>query len=192
MAACIAVTSFFGFAASGAGSPSVPPAPEHLVQALERGARHVHVDCSDARRGLRFYRARYVTWRAKMGAAAGRFDSAKRCPRIRYQAKAWRLRSAQARQSFGRWWQYAWWAWMPDKWQRVGACETGYGRRPGQFSWNSGTFQGFVGFYYGTWDAYKPSGYPAEAYQATPRQQMTVAEIVRAAHGYGAWGCGGA
>ena len=28
--------------------------------------------------------------------------------------------------------------WMPDKWQRIGACETGYGKRPGDFHWNSG------------------------------------------------------
>ena len=87
---------------------------------------------------------------------------------------------------------------MPDKWQRIGACETGYGKRPGDFHWNSGPpsgnagYQGFVGFYYGTWDAYRPAGFPSEAYEATPRQQMTVAERVRDAHGYGAWGCGGA
>lgn len=102
-------------------------------------------------------------------------------------------RAHRARIAYQRWaYDWAWWQWMPDKWQRVGACETGYGKRPGNFRWNSGTYQGFVGFYYGSWDAYRPAGYPAEAYQATPRQQMVVAERIRAAVGYGAWGCGGA
>lgn len=53
-------------------------------------------------------------------------------------------------------------------------------------------FQGAFGFYYGTWDQYKPAGAPSEAYLATPRQQYQAAENVRSAHGYGAWGCGGA
>jgi len=90
-------------------------------------------------------------------------------------------------------WQWKWQVWLPDKWQRIGACETGYGKRPGRWDWNSGTYQGFAGFYHGTWDQYKPvSWWPSEAYLATPWQQYQTALAVYRAHGYGAWGCGGA
>jgi hypothetical protein len=91
---------------------------------------------------------------------------------------------------------YNWWEWLPAKWQRIARCETGYqgGDGPGEsrWDWNSGTFQGAFGFYYGTWDQYKPAGAPSEAYLATPRQQYQAALNVYAQHGYGAWGDGGA
>jgi len=134
-----------------------------------------------------------------MGVApTGVREPATSCPRslakrLRAKSRAWRLRAE-------RWvaYHYDWPSWLPDKWQRIGACETGYGRRPGDWRWNSGTYQGFSGFYYGTWDQYKHRAdpkagpYPAEAYQATPRQQYEVALAVWRAHGYGAWGCGSA
>lgn len=90
-------------------------------------------------------------------------------------------------------WQWNWQAWLPDKWARIGACETGYGQRPGRWDWNSGIYQGAFGFYYGTWDAYKPvKWWPDEAYLASPWQQYQTALAVYRVHGYGAWGCGGA
>jgi hypothetical protein len=85
------------------------------------------------------------------------------------------------------WYQWAWQDWLPAKWQRIARCETGINWR-----WNSGTYQGAFGFYYGTWDNFRPSRYPSEAYLANPRQQYTVALRVYARYGYGAWGCGGA
>lgn len=114
------------------------------------------------------------------------------CPR--YLAHVLQRKAYAARKAYTRWVDYHWnWqSWLPDKWARIGACETGYGRRPGQWTWNSGTYQGAFGFYTGTWDQYKPRGAPSEAYQATPRQQYQCALNVYAAHGYGAWGCGGA
>ena len=154
--------------------------------------------CPDAKRAVRYYRAQAAEWRHKMGAGShqGPLTSGKpvaSCPRIRYLAQRWKRKAYLARKAYLRWhYHYAWWDWMPDKWQRVGACETGYGKRPGRFDWNSGTYQGFAGFYFGTWDAYKPRGAPSEAYLATPRQQYQCALNVYAAHGYGAWGCGGA
>lgn len=67
-------------------------------------------------------------------------------------------------------------------WDRLAQCES------------SGNWQSTVGFYEGglqfhpqTWDAYKPAGYPAAAYQATREQQILVAERVLAAQGWGAW-----
>lgn len=114
------------------------------------------------------------------------------CAYKKWSLKKWKARSVQWHKQYNHYlYQHAWWEWLPDKWQRIGACETGYGKRPGQWKWNSGTYQGAFGFYYGTWDAYKPAGAPSEAYLATPRQQYQAALNVYSHHGYGAWGCGG-
>ena len=96
-----------------------------------------------------------------------------------------------ARLEYRRWhrYHYAWWEWMPDKWQRIGACETGYGRRPGDFHWNSGPYQGAFGFAVSSWDAFRLPGYPSEAYLATPRQQYEVALAIWRRYGFSGWGC---
>jgi hypothetical protein len=73
-------------------------------------------------------------------------------------------------------WQWKWQVWLPDKWARIGACETGYGRRPGDWTWNSGTYQGAFGFHHQSWDQFKPvSWWPREAYLASPWQQYRTA-----------------
>lgn len=74
--------------------------------------------------------------------------------------------------------------WLPKIWWAIGMCETGLDYRH-----NSGAYQGAYGFYRGSWDAFKPAGYPAEAYQATPRQQLTVARRIYARYGLTGWGC---
>jgi hypothetical protein len=161
--------------------------------------------CPQLRRGLAYYRSKIALYARKMGRASwhpgasarsGAHRGAARsfsCNWIRRAASLVRARAVQARRAYEKWsYQYAWWQWMPDKFQRIGACETGYGKRPGNFRWNSGTYQGFAGFWYGTWDAYKPRGAPREAFLATPREQYECALNVYAQHGYGAWGCGGA
>ena len=95
-------------------------------------------------------------------------------------------------------WQWKWEKWLPDKWQRIGACETGYGKRPGRWDWNSGTYQGAFGFYYDSWDRFVPRAdrragpYPSEAYEATPRQQYEVALAIYRRYGLSGWGCRGA
>jgi hypothetical protein len=86
-------------------------------------------------------------------------------------------------------WQWKWWVWLPDKWQRIGACETGYGKRPGRWDWNSGTYQGAFGFYHGSWDAFRPPHYPSEAYLASPWQQYQVALRIWRRYGFSGWGC---
>lgn len=82
---------------------------------------------------------------------------------------------------------------MPDNsevWIRIGRCE-----QPGSGKWGVNwihpgpQFQGGLGFYSGTWDSYRPSGYPDEAGQATWRQQMNVANRVANDVGFSAWGC---
>ena len=90
-------------------------------------------------------------------------------------------------------WQYRWQVWLPDKWQRVGACETGYGKRPGNWQWNSGTYQGAFGFHYASWDQFKPvSWWPHAAYLATPWQQYQTALAIHRRYGFSGWGCRGA
>jgi hypothetical protein len=108
-----------------------------------------------------------------------------------------RAKARNARKRYEAWFEYHWhWrSWLPDKWQRIGACETGYGRRPGDWRWNSGTYQGAFGFYHGSWDAFvlrasrKAGPYPSEAYLATPRQQYEVALAIWRRYGFSGWGC---
>ena len=77
-----------------------------------------------------------------------------------------------------------------DHWLRIGRCEqpgSGYGG----VNWTHGgpTYQGGLGMWYGNWDSLKPAGYPADAGQATWRQQMNVANTLAARYGFSAWGC---
>jgi hypothetical protein len=78
-------------------------------------------------------------------------------------------------------------------WIAMGRCEQpGDGWMGVRWSHRGPTYQGGLGFWYGTWDAYK-RGTSAEnidnAGDATPMQQIEVARRVRDAHGYHAWGC---
>lgn len=82
-------------------------------------------------------------------------------------------------------------AW-PDvaAWYRIGVCESG--RNPPNWQHNSGTYQGALGFYHGTWDGWNDFGFPSEAYLATPGQQMYVADHLYSDYGLTGWGCRGA
>lgn len=172
--------------------------------------------CS-AHKTVKFYAGRIAYWRSKMGAGETqrvpgtqgalrgygnwRANSpAHSCPRHLahvLQRKAYGLRKVYARYMEYHW---HWWKWMDAKWQRVGACETGYGRRPGSFTWDSGTYVSFAGIIRGgyaqfahrlgllSWDeTVARTGRPP-----TPRQQVLVATALQAQYGWGAWGCGGA
>jgi hypothetical protein len=90
---------------------------------------------------------------------------------------------------------WAWWIWLPDKYARVGACETGYGKRPGRWDWDSGRYVSAFGIY-------RPA-YAQFAHQLglrswdepgvrTAREQYRVARAIHARYGWGAWGCEGA
>lgn len=74
--------------------------------------------------------------------------------------------------------------WMTTVEWAVAMCETG-------LNWRHRTrdYQGAYGFYRGSWDAFKPDGYPADADQATPLQQTIVARRIRARYGWTGWGC---
>jgi hypothetical protein len=72
-------------------------------------------------------------------------------------------------------------------WDRLAQCETG-----GNWSHPtvSGGFSGGLMFHYATWNANGGQAYAATASGATREQQITVAERILAASGWGAWpGC---
>jgi hypothetical protein len=149
-------------------------------------------NCSDARHAVSYYRA--LTWDRQAqrgGELATRTPIArgKACRWVRYAAKEWAARAQAARETLERWAkdEWNWQAWLPDKFARVGACETGYGKRPGDWTWDSGTYVSAFGIYRPAYEAYhRWTGHN------TPREQYEVASAIQARFGWGAWGCGGA
>jgi hypothetical protein len=108
------------------------------------------------------------------------------------QHKAYRARLA-----YQRWhaYHYEWRTWLPDKFARVGACETGYGRKPGSWTWDSGTYVSAFGIYRPAYAQFaRLTGTPTwdEPGARTPREQFIVASAIQARYGWGAWGCGSA
>ena len=83
--------------------------------------------------------------------------------------------------------EWNWQAWLPDKWRRIGICET-------QLNWQhyNSSYEGAFGFATSSWDAFKPAGYPDHASQATPWQQYQVALAIYKRYGFSGWGCRGA
>ena len=78
-----------------------------------------------------------------------------------------------------------------DLWVRIGRCEQpGSGYRGVYWSHKGPTYQGGLGFWHGTWDAFKVKGMPDNAGDASWRQQMWVANRLYARYGTSPWGCG--
>lgn len=96
--------------------------------------------------------------------------------------RLWQIERWQQRLETCRQWN--WKAFLSPVERAVLLCET-------DMNWqhNSGTYQGAPGFYHGSWDAFKPAGYPAEAYQATPWEQTVVMRRIRDRFGWSGWGC---
>lgn len=113
--------------------------------------------------------------------------SARSCPR--YLAHVWQRKAHAARLAYHRYVEYHWhwWKWLPDKYVRVGHCETGGtpgATRAGNWHWDSGTYVsafGIIRAAFPTWNGHN-----------TPREQYEVARSIQARYGWGAWGCGGA
>ena len=85
-------------------------------------------------------------------------------------------------------WQWRYRVWMPAHWIRLAECESG--ARPPNWKHNSGTYQGAFGFYYGSWDRFKPvSWWPRDAHLASPWQQYRTALRIHARYGFSGWGC---
>lgn len=77
-----------------------------------------------------------------------------------------------------------------DLWVTIGRCEQpGSGYRGVNWSHTGPTYQGGLGFWYGTWSSFKYPGMPSNAGYATWRQQMRVANRLLAAYGTSPWGC---
>jgi hypothetical protein len=118
------------------------------------------------------------------------------CNSARRRAVEWRAKAHEARRQVAEYLDrmYDWASWLPDKYARVGACETGYGQRPGNWEHDSGTYVSAFGIIRGAYDDFsRRLGYPGwDEGGRTPRQQYEVAAAIQAAYGWGAWGCGGA
>ena len=71
---------------------------------------------------------------------------------------------------------------FPPVWDRLARCETA-----GNWRHHNSTYQGGLGFYHGSWDAYRPRGFPTEAHLATREQQIIVGRRILADVGWGAW-----
>ena len=157
--------------------------------------------CPDNRRGLRYYRAQRASWDRKLGVKPpSRLERGRSCERVRELLVVAKRNARLARERYEAWrtYHYAWREWLPDKWQRVGACETGFGRRPGNWRHSNSSYEGAFGFAKSSWDAFKyradpkAGPYPEDAWQATPRQQYEVALAIWRAYGFSGWGCRGA
>jgi hypothetical protein len=89
-------------------------------------------------------------------------------------------------------WQWKWRVWLPRGWQNIGACETGYGKRPGNWTHNNSQYSGAFGFAHSSWSGFKPyAHYPRYAYLASPWQQYQTALAIYRRYGLSGWGCRG-
>ena len=77
-----------------------------------------------------------------------------------------------------------------DLWVAIGRCEQpGSGYKGVNWSHTGPTFQGGLGFWYGTWSGFKYPNMPSNAGYATWRQQMKVANRLYQMYGTSPWGC---
>jgi len=188
-----------GAAVGFGGSATSSASPENITAAFTYSEPWTR-GCKPAQNAIRFYSARTHYWQARRG---GRLAERLRWPTCFMAIRAahvWAERAEEARDSYNRWHRYHfdWPSWLPDKWQRVGACETGYGQRPGNWRHSNSRYEGAFGFAKQSWDSFKSRAdrkagpYPSDAWQATPRQQYEVALAIWRAYGFSGWGCRGA
>jgi hypothetical protein len=88
-------------------------------------------------------------------------------------------------------WEWSWRLWLPDKWARLGACETGYGRRPGNWRWDSGTHVSAFGITRANYAADARAAHmPQWDRHPSPWQQYRTALAHYRLHGgFSGWGC---
>lgn len=184
-----------------AGSSAEPQAahnsgaPDRV--AMSKTKRH---GCAGARRAIRYYRNAYTKHRQAMGLVGAP-------PLVRYgcgatprRAVEWRERARAARRALAVWTreQYAWQDWLPANWQALGACETGYGRRPGNWHHDSGQYVSAFGIERHNYalDAHRIGNLSwdetirARGTVPTPREQYDAAVSHYRTYGDG-WGCPG-
>lgn len=193
MIAAILVIAFSG-STQEVDARSAPTTPA----SASRGAPGPHLACPSAHKAVRYYSKLIAYWSAKMNVRAPKAHRGSRCPR--YLAHILKAKATLAKYRYYKWMEYhwAWEKWLPSKWQRIGACETGYGRIPGNWRHSNSRYEGAFGFAKQSWDSFKyradpkAGPYPEDAWQATPRQQYEVALAIYRAYGFSGWGCRGA
>jgi hypothetical protein len=153
--------------------------------------------CHSARHAVAHYRA--LVWHrqdARSGARATRSPVARRrsCHWARFAAETWVARAVSARRALEEWRrEFAWWIWLPANWRRLGACETGYGREPGNFRHANGSFVSAFGISRSIYDsdaAYFGAPPWNDSDPPTPREQYDAARGHYARFGDG-WSCPG-
>lgn len=175
------------------------PKPDNPPKSFLIGASSAyHEECPGAQKAISYYRQAFAQARASMRATGPPARVWYGCDAARRRAIEWREKAHVAVRQLKRWvaYHYHWWEWMPAKWQRVGACETGYGRRPGNFHHANSRYVSAFGIsrqaydedarVYGAppWDDRNPP---------TPRQQFLAALGHYHLHGgFSGWGCRGA
>jgi hypothetical protein len=87
----------------------------------------------------------------------------------------WRTRVAELRPTYRE-------AFGPGVWDSLAVCETG-----GNWQHVNSTYQGGLGFYHGSWDAYRPRGWPADAHRASREEQIAVGRLILSDVGWSAW-----
>lgn len=159
--------------------------------------------CPSARKALIYYRLQRHKWLRLRGIESKPIlTQPKTCAAVRHAVEVAKRNSKAARKAYEKWnWiHYAWWDWLPEKYARVGACETGYGKPPGSWTWDSGTYVSAFGIYRAgytqfahaigllSWDETRSrlGRYPS------PREQYLVAAEIQRRFSWSAWGCGGA
>lgn len=183
--------------ASAAASARVKPPMPYSRMTLQQRARFQE-------RALSVYSSRWRYWRTHRERVLEAGDSSPRLETCRgaraphwacwsLRASIWvRLELAETRAKIEYRRQWDWQSWLPDKFARVGACETGYGHAPGDWHWDSGRYVSAFGIYRPAYDQFASAlGLPTWDGRRSPWEQFMVANSIRARFGWGAWGCGG-
>lgn len=120
----------------------------------------------------------------------------KLCPR--YLGRVLRLKAYATRARVEAWLEeeFDWVSWLPDKWRRVGICETSL-----RWDWDSGRYVSAFGIYRAGYadDAHRIGGLSWDetvrrlGRLPTPREQFNAAlSHFNANGGFSGWGCRGA
>lgn len=151
--------------------------------------------CPQAQKAIGFYRQKYAAHRERMGLAGPVPRVWYGCNAARRRADQWRFKAKEAAIAVREWveYHYAWEEWLPANWQALGACETGYGRRPGNFHHANSGFVSAFGISRSIYDrdaAYYGGPPWDDRNHPTPRQQYLAALGHYAMFGDG-WTCPG-
>ncbi len=98
----------------------------------------------------------------------------------RWQARHRKCQAVLDRRAY----EWNWQAWLPDKWRRIGVCETGL-----DFHFTNSQYVSAFGIARSSWAAFRPAFVPATPELASPWQQWQVALAIYARYGFSGWGC---